>query len=382
MKRDKLSARIERAIIQAGNRMADLPAEGTELPLDRNSRLLAWILLLLFCLMVLSSLVVLLLEWDNPQLLLHLGVTMTYAALLMFCFLLNRWRYTRLAARGAVLIGVAAVWVVLLFDQQIKTDMANVPLYLVSLAIMLAAFLLSSWETGLIAVAQLLGLVWLLEAQEAWSRANWRFLFVYIVFISLLAIATSHIQQTNLQLIERQNQRLLENEAKLKDMTTRDSLTGLYNRHYLLETLPREISRVTRRNSNLGLIMIDLDQFNDINSQYGHTVADDLLRLVGQVLAGKIRASDIACRYAGDAFILMMPDATGQATFDRADSIRTEALSWTFDVDTLSLKNLTLTCGVASYPEHGTNGTALLEAAAAALRQARQAGGNRTGVAQ
>ena len=382
MKRDKLSARIERAIIQAGNRMADLPAEGTEQPLDRNSRLLAWILLLLFCLMVLSSLVVLLLEWDNPQLLLHLGVTMTYAALLMFCFLLNRWRYTRLAARGAVLIGVAAVWVVLLFDQQIKTDMANVPLYLVSLAIMLAAFLLSSWETGLIAVAQLLGLVWLLEAQEAWSRANWRFLFVYIVFISLLAIATSHIQQTNLQLIERQNQRLLENEAKLKDMTTRDSLTGLYNRHYLLETLPREISRVTRRNSNLGLIMIDLDQFNDINSQYGHTVADDLLRLVGQVLAGKIRASDIACRYAGDAFILMMPDATGQATFDRADSIRTEALSWTFDVDTLSLKNLTLTCGVASYPKHGTNGTALLEAAAAALRQARQAGGNRTGVAQ
>ncbi len=230
----------------------------------------------------------------------------------------------------------------------------------------------------MIALAQIAGLVWLLERQDAWSSLNWQSLLTFMAFITLLSLGISHIIRADLHQIDQQNKKLLANETALRDLATRDSLTGLYNRHYLDDTLPREVSRIVRRNSTLGIIMIDVDFFKQINDQYGHAAGDEFLKLVGHVLAGKIRDSDIACRYGGDEYVLIMPDASLKATFERAESIRRDAESWSFKIDGKTIASPAISCGVAIFPDHGSTGDAVLQAADAALYAAKTSGRNQT----
>lgn len=374
-----ISDRIEEAIIRAGNKMADLPEQGADLPVDRRSRLLAWTILLLLFTMILAIAVTLLFEHGAPERrLLYVTIPFIYAVLLAFGFLLNRKQIYRTAARFTVLGGTAAIWASVLLDQQIYLGPDIVPLFYIALTILLASFLLSSWETCLLAVAQMIGLVLLLHQRSAWAELNWQSLFTFMVIVTILCLGISHIMQADLRQIDGQNRQLLENEAALKDMAVRDSLTRLYNRHYLEETLPREISRVARRNSTLGIIMIDIDFFKVINDQHGHAVGDEFLKAVGSILAGKIRDSDIACRYGGDEYVLIMPDASLHATSERAESIRASAREWQIKIGDITIDNPSLSCGVATYPEHGLTGAAVLKAADDALYQAKQNGRNRT----
>ena len=374
-----LTIKMQDAIVRTGNNLADLPQEGADLPVDRRSRLLAWTILLLFFLMLLTLAVVLLFErGSSGRRLVYIAIPLIYAGLLVFGFILNRKRCGRLAALFTVWGGMAAIWASILLDSQFLAQPDIIPLFYVSLSILLASFLLSSLETCVIALAQIAGLVWLLEHQDAWDSLNWQSLMTYMAFVTLLSLGISHIIRADLNQIERQNQKLLANETALRDLATRDSLTGLYNRHYLDETLPREVSRVVRRNSTLGIIMIDVDYFKQINDQHGHAAGDEFLKLVGHVLAGKIRDSDIACRYGGDEYVLIMPDASLKATYERAESIRLDAESWSFEIDGKTIKSPALSCGVAIFPDHGSTGDAVLQAADSAMYAAKTGGRNQT----
>jgi diguanylate cyclase (GGDEF)-like protein len=373
------SDRIEEAIIRAGNKMADLPEQGADLPVDRRSRLLAWTILMLLFTMVLVLVITLLFERSSPdRRLLYVTIPVTYALLLAFGFILNRKRICRVAALFTVLGGTAAIWASILLDQQIYQGPDIVPLFYIALTILLASFLLNSWETSLMAVAQIAGLILLLQQRNAWAELNWQSLLTFMVIVTVLSQGISHVMQADLRQIVGQNRTLLESEAALKDLAIRDSLTRLYNRHYLEETLPREISRVARRHSTLGIIMIDVDFFKTINDQHGHAVGDEFLKAVGSILSGKIRDSDIACRYGGDEYVLIMPDASLHATSERADSIRESARDWQIKIGDITITNPSLSCGVAIYPEHGLTGAAVLKAADDALYQAKRNGRNRT----
>jgi diguanylate cyclase (GGDEF)-like protein/PAS domain S-box-containing protein len=170
--------------------------------------------------------------------------------------------------------------------------------------------------------------------------------------------------------------------AALREQSIRDPLTGLYNRRYMEEVLRQHLSRVTRNLHPLAIIMIDIDHFKSFNDVYGHTAGDLLLNELGRFLQSHIRREDIACRYGGEEFILIMPDATLEQAHHRADYVRQEAKQLqVHDIDK-SYTGITLSLGVAAYPQHGRNIETVLRVADTALYRAKQEGRDRTMVAE
>jgi diguanylate cyclase (GGDEF)-like protein len=108
----------------------------------------------------------------------------------------------------------------------------------------------------------------------------------------------------------------------LRVQSLRDPLTGLYNRRYLEESLPREMERCERRGRPLSVLMLDVDHFKRFNDEHGHGAGDALLTRIGEVLASVTRGEDIACRYGGEEFTIVMPEAGTEQAAARAEQIR------------------------------------------------------------
>ena len=172
------------------------------------------------------------------------------------------------------------------------------------------------------------------------------------------------------------NQRLRE---IMRNQAIRDSLTGLYNRRYLEETLEREVHRGNRLGTCIGIIMMDLDHFKPYNDSYGHTAGDEVLRAAGHLIQNQVRGEDIACRYGGEEFLLIMPGASLEVVQHRAETIVRE-------VKQLHLQNhafhpITISAGVAIFPDNGATADLVLQAADQALYRAKAAGRDRVMVA-
>ena len=154
----------------------------------------------------------------------------------------------------------------------------------------------------------------------------------------------------------------------------RDSLTGLYNRRYLEESAQMEERRSQRSGQPFGILMLDLDHFKQLNDKYGHDAGDFVLREFGQVLQKQTRSGDIACRYGGEEFTVILPGASREASLQRAHQLR-EALAATRFVHLgQDLGRLTVSVGVAAFPDNGRNWLAVLQQADQALYRAKQAG--------
>ncbi|NTW06614.1 MAG: diguanylate cyclase [Syntrophaceae bacterium] len=160
----------------------------------------------------------------------------------------------------------------------------------------------------------------------------------------------------------------------LKQEATRDALTGLFNRRYMEETMNREISRANRYGNPLGIIMLDLDHFKRFNNTFGHDAGDLVLQEMGKYLQNSIRKEDIACRYGGEEFTLIMPGASLEVTKKRAEMLQQEIQKLQINHNGKILNNITLSQGVAVYPDHGQTGEAVLKAADHALYRAKRAG--------
>ncbi len=162
---------------------------------------------------------------------------------------------------------------------------------------------------------------------------------------------------------------------ELREETIRDPLTALYNRRFLQDHLPREIIRAEREPAPLAVIMIDLDHFKELNDRAGHQGGDHVLVNLGALLTRHVRGSDIACRYGGEEFALVLPRATADGAFRRAEEIR---LAIRRDAE---VRGVTASLGVALYPEHALDAQALLRAADEALYAAKAAGRNQVRMA-
>ncbi len=162
----------------------------------------------------------------------------------------------------------------------------------------------------------------------------------------------------------------------LEYQSIRDSLTGLYNRRYLEESLEREINRAQRQQFNLGVMMIDIDHFKHYNDNYGHDAGDIVLQKLGSFLQQYIRGSDIACRYGGEEFTLILPEVSLETLQERAEKIRVEVQHLKLQHHYQDLGQITLSLGLAIFPTQGLTAESLLRAADAALYQAKQQGRN------
>ena len=211
--------------------------------------------------------------------------------------------------------------------------------------------------------------------------------FWAIIFIAL----TSVVQQSQSQLDQhRKTERNLRKankhlilylteiqvlQAKLSEQAIRDPLTSLYNRRYLEETIEREVHRADRENLPLSIIMLDLDHFKQVNDTYGHDAGDLMLKMLSGLLQKECRKGDVACRYGGEEFCIIMPGAPLEIASERAERWRI-----LFSQQSMKYKNKTVhataSFGVATYPHHGLDGRQVIASADQALYVAKQNGRN------
>jgi diguanylate cyclase (GGDEF)-like protein len=147
------------------------------------------------------------------------------------------------------------------------------------------------------------------------------------------------------------------------------------------ESLEREVRRALRSGVPLSVIMLDLDHFKHFNDTFGHEAGDVLLRSLGSFLHNNVRGGDVACRFGGEEFVLILPEAPLEAARQRAEELRIGCSDLFVQHRGQALGAVTVSLGVAAFPEHGSTAEALLSAADAALYRAKQEGRNRVVVA-
>ncbi|MGO8814386.1 MAG: diguanylate cyclase [Terriglobia bacterium] len=163
----------------------------------------------------------------------------------------------------------------------------------------------------------------------------------------------------------------------LRIQSIRDPLTTLFNRRYMEEFFEREVKRAARNNRPIGVILCDLDHFKRYNDTFGHEAGDLVLKETAALFCTLIRGDDIACRYGGEEFLIVMPDSNLETTTQRADSLNKAVAHLLIEHRGQSLGAVTLSAGVAAYPEHGQSPISVLRSADQALYRAKEGGRNR-----
>lgn len=178
-----------------------------------------------------------------------------------------------------------------------------------------------------------------------------------------LALANLHLQET------------------LRHQSLHDPLTGLFNRRYMEDALARETARARRHKQPLSIVMLDIDHFKRFNDAHGHEGGDALLAAFGHLVADHSRGEDIACRYGGEEFALILPGASAEIAAERAEELRAAVKHLQLESRGVLLGPVSLSAGVASFPQHGAQGGRVMAVADAALYRAKQAGRDRVEIA-
>jgi len=164
---------------------------------------------------------------------------------------------------------------------------------------------------------------------------------------------------------------------KLHEQAMHDKLTGLYNRHYVEEWFGLELRRAQRHGRPIAAIMLDVDHFKRFNDSFGHEAGDLVLRELAGALKRSTRGSDVASRYGGEEFLVLLPECPLDAALRKAEQLREEVAKLELRYDSRPLGPVSVSLGVASFPDHAKESAELLRRADEALYLAKQAGRNR-----
>jgi diguanylate cyclase (GGDEF)-like protein len=163
-------------------------------------------------------------------------------------------------------------------------------------------------------------------------------------------------------------------EDLLHNQCIRDPLTGLFNRRYLQQFLLREIAHCSHRMQPLSIIMLDIDHFKRCNDTFGHDAGDAVLEEVSLFLQKQVQNSEIVCRYGGEEFMVILPEGSLEYAHQVAEQIRQGVKELAINYQEQSLDMITLSLGVAGFPEHGKTGDEVIRAADVALYHAKAKG--------
>lgn len=169
------------------------------------------------------------------------------------------------------------------------------------------------------------------------------------------------------------NLRLVE---KLRRQSFLDPLTGLHNRRYMASVLNDVFASVRKNEDRLAVVMIDLDNFKQLNDQYGHQAGDEVLETVGRFINSRIRSTDTACRYGGDEFTLILPGMGLEAAENRTRTLFEEMRLLEFSRDGKVIYQVEASIGIACFPDHGSSYDEIVQAADQALYLAKEKGKN------
>jgi diguanylate cyclase (GGDEF)-like protein len=174
---------------------------------------------------------------------------------------------------------------------------------------------------------------------------------------------------------------LEEANHKLQFLADRDSLTGTLNRRVMSVNLKTEISRSKRYRRPMTIILLDLDHFKLLNDTYGHAAGDQVLKAFVDRVRRTVRVSDTLYRYGGEEFLLLLPETPAETACEVAEKIRLAVESMLVEFREKKINHITVSQGIASYPQHGDSVPALIHAADTALYQAKDQGRNRSRIA-
>lgn len=164
--------------------------------------------------------------------------------------------------------------------------------------------------------------------------------------------------------------------AQLQELAIRDALTNVFNRRFLAEALEKEIAQAEREHTPVSVVMMDVDHFKEFNDRYGHKCGDLVLKDLAVFLMANSRQGDVVCRYGGEEFVILMPNASHDNAYERAEVWRRDYAKKPFHFDNRIL-HTSFSAGVASYPLHGPAGEAILHAADKALYHSKSHGRNK-----
>jgi diguanylate cyclase (GGDEF)-like protein len=243
-------------------------------------------------------------------------------------------------------------------------------LYFLVMGGLIGSLFLSTRATAAVFFVTMVGVLLLPILVARTSTSNRLNALVFNLAVGGLVVLATSLRQRYLD-------QLGESEGLLRELSVRDPLTGLFNRRYMEEILALEIIRAMRKEYPIGIIMVDIDHFKHINDINGHAAGDAVLVQAGNILRDCVRASDAACRYGGEEFVFVLPEASQKITQMRAEYMREEIRNLHISVQDQILEAVTVSIGVAAFPMNGLTGDAVLRAADDALYQAKDAGRDR-----
>lgn len=185
----------------------------------------------------------------------------------------------------------------------------------------------------------------------------------------------NQLRNTN-QVLQLQIERIEILQEELQELAVRDPLTDLYNRRYLKEALELEFAHPERSGKSSAILMMDSDHLKTINDKFGHKAGDDFLIQIADVIKDNIRVGDIACRYGGDEYAVVMSNVTSVIAYERAESLR-KGIARQSILHRNENVTVSVSIGIAMFPEHGSLGEVLFQKADQALYEAKRMGKNR-----
>lgn len=163
-------------------------------------------------------------------------------------------------------------------------------------------------------------------------------------------------------------------QEKLREQAVRDTLTGLHNRRFLEESIDHELMRAQRHNQSLSLLMLDMDHFKRFNDNFGHDAGDYVLKALSSLLVNGVRGEDMVCRVGGEELCIVLPNSKSEAAMEVADKLCNQVRDLHLDFHGQSLGKLTLSIGVATYPQDAEDYASLMKLADVALYEAKENG--------
>lgn len=230
------------------------------------------------------------------------------------------------------------------------------------------------------AVEERLAAVRLHQRQLLWFSMALTVLTLLVVYLLHRTMAqTARLQvvrDADHRQLKKQYQEILDLQERLQNQALQDPLTGLHNRRFLDAALPMELAKARRESCPVSFVMLDLDRFKCINDTYGHAFGDEVLTTVARILKKNARESDIICRYGGEEFVMVMPGMSGHQALERMEACRS-AIEQTLILHDGVPVPVTISVGVASFPEQGEDAEDLLRSADDAMYKSKGDGRNR-----